>query len=375
MDDASLWSALAPSIVANILSLGACVWLDRRISALEPAIRNRLFARQMRFLARSDMFLGSFLLAFSVVENPKVKLGSELGLPLCWVTGVGSFLGRMLSMFCEVQIAIGVAFVWYRKHAAVPFLLKTMNWMIPFALFFTLLEFTYSRTISYQSTRCNLRGQDTVDVAAAAPMTLCFLTTCLVYGFTVKQAVHSPQSARDGVVTATMMYPLNFLITTFPLLIVNYHTRLGATRFYDVALAAEGMNGFLNTLTYFVQCKYAKASVHGEEASARHRDVSFHVMFDPAGAEVVRVSCYGRTPMVRSEIEIARLSNKLERDSLSSENLEVDPGQFMARDQSPDSKGEDTDAGAQGPFCSSQCMAGWFTPVVVARLLGWICVS
>mmetsp|Transcript_63047 Transcript_63047/g.168960 ORF Transcript_63047/g.168960 Transcript_63047/m.168960 type:complete len:394 (-) Transcript_63047:237-1418(-) len=303
----SAMTAIAASLVANSLSLGACIWLDRKIGSMPEAVRQRLFPRQMRNLARADMLISGTLLIFSVVNSPAVRLQPTFGLVLCWIFGPTMYFGRILSACCEVQIALGVAVVWYRRPDLVPLLSRTTWAMVPASAAFTIIAYIVYPYRGYRDERCEMKVAPS-DIVTAAWMSLATGLTIVLYAATLVKACNAPPAARNGVLLTTMLYPINFIWTSFPLLLVEIHLRLGNSEFFDVALVAEGLNGLLNVLTYFVQSRYARRLAAGRSMPAgTQKPVSFHVLFDPDGADVVEVSFYGQAPRVRSEIEIANL--------------------------------------------------------------------
>mmetsp|Transcript_62797 Transcript_62797/g.144623 ORF Transcript_62797/g.144623 Transcript_62797/m.144623 type:complete len:396 (+) Transcript_62797:78-1265(+) len=303
----SRMTAIAASVVANSLSLCACIWLDRKIGSMPEAVRQRLFPRQMRNLARADMLISATLLVFSVVNNPAIHLDQTAGLVLCWIFGPTMYFGRVLSACCEVQIALGIAIVWYRRLDLVPMMIRT-SWVMPVAsAALTVVAYYFYPYTGYTKQRCYMAKVHS-DIITAAWMSLANGLTVVLYCATLVKAFNAPSSARNGVLLTTMLYPINFIWTSFPLLLVEFDLRLGNTDFFDVALVAEGLNGLLNVLTYFVQSRYARRLAAGRSMPAgNQKPVSFHVVFDPDGADVVEVSFYGQAPHVRSEIEIANL--------------------------------------------------------------------
>merc|ERR1712151_1401462 len=136
-------------------------------------------------------------------------------------------------------------------------------------------------------------------------MLFCFGLSLALYAVAYNRAL-----VRNGVIHVqrkvmlrTLLYPLNFIVTyglTFYLMWNPYHVLREMKWFACAADTMEGLNGFLNTGTYFIQSRQWRQQHRGAMVASvgrRSRESSqrgsFHACFDPTAVVILIPSTQG----------------------------------------------------------------------------------
>mmetsp|Transcript_119124 Transcript_119124/g.273203 ORF Transcript_119124/g.273203 Transcript_119124/m.273203 type:complete len:392 (+) Transcript_119124:2-1177(+) len=299
---------------SNFASFSGCWWLKRRISLLGRSERKRVFPGQMLLLAKIDMTLAVLLMAFVVVDTPWIGIDPGVAYPLCFVVGTVYCWCRFASVLMSTLIALGVMLVWHRRLESVQVLRRAQVFVIPVAGALALVELALQPVSRYsQEGGCEYDKRDFVGLVTLGS---CFCFSVVCYVLTLLRAALSPAAARNVVLMTAILYPLGFIVSFLPLIVVGADFVKLERWEIRLSLVIEGLNGLLNTCGYFVQSRYAKAEairqhLSGESGSTQSSDgvASFRVVFGPVEAEVVEVSFATAAAARASEMEIGTLDS------------------------------------------------------------------
>lgn len=330
-------AALVCALLAAGLSISTCTVVIYRLHGLHPRLRARLLARQLWWLALADIAV-ALDAAFWPMKINHVPVASLLPVwhdaPLvgeCFREHYLSSVVELASSLFEVHIAVGWACSWLRWHGTLVKLDQCLSYTSILAAFLGLINYATARR-HYDDDRggiCVADGKEYVQLFVLfASVVICF-SAC---GVSLYCASFSSESALGPVLRRAWMYPASFLVSSGPfcyaLLTGQWFDAVGR-----LAFILLGLTGFFNALTYFVQTKYAKASVmndlrlsinlgssviSGSASPARQRIaqtdvVSFHAIF-ASEVEILEVPRVQREALQRSE----RDTQQLQGTSLSS---------------------------------------------------------
>lgn len=287
------YAGLIPTLTANLLSILGCLWLLVRVQRMSSITRRRLFPRQVRMLAASDLV---FHLSSAFVDI--VGFSGNSNIKLC-------YLSENLIRFGTNSSCL------YELHLAVSFLLQSAGWprtaqcMIalllpvwPVAALLTVVEWFSAHIVQDASQWCDAKSTDYVFVILLA---FVFVVCLASYVAAVVVARSWGQAAARRCWWRAAMYPLNFMLTQAPKLLVHMiffrmasnQRRAATDPLIIISDTMQNLNGFVNTLTYWLQSRYAVKLLRKEGVQAMFatvaaetsrpapapHDASFHVRF------------------------------------------------------------------------------------------------
>lgn len=327
-------------IIANFASLVACLALLYKFFRMRSEAWKRLFPRQLWNLALADILYSTATIvnycSWAIV--PQVHKSAQ---DIVCQGVVGALLsGMYVSAFVEAHIAVGFACIYWRQLRVLSFLNTTLLlvWPVGIALgvIQSVMVVDFNEAVdNYQSCRMT---EGVWEWAEATILLTAFMVSMLAYVAAARRVrQHDPDSVQRAVWKTTWVYPLNFCITYFPLIV--YLLPIAATRtkavFY-VAVVLEGLNGVINAGCYAFTSRYARhqfqrsssGNVRGTAArlaaqkalgvdncledpldanSVLDNLVAFHVGFR-SNDSFIDVPCTQRAALKRSERDMAAIS-------------------------------------------------------------------
>jgi hypothetical protein len=226
-----------------------------------PAIRNRLFPKQLRFLALADLiYLSGGIL---VMVAPFVPKEWRSNFTWCNTSYVVLRFGRFVSLLHEMHIAV----CFWMKSFRSPFLtvcVRVLPWLWVVAFVLTVISASlqpFSYDTDFQA--CAPNGwENGADVVTIGVIAVCVVVCVVSYCHVLLRAFRrqTPGSVIFGVVKRTEMYILNTLLCyTLLLLVYTRHQWFVNADLRTLAFSLENFGGFLNTITYAMQSRYGAA--------------------------------------------------------------------------------------------------------------------
>jgi len=281
-------------LAANLLSLTSCIWLQCKFRRMDRSIKHRLFPTQLRNLVGADLM-------FLLPSLPGMMINHHAFF-FCPV----SYLQIGCSLFYTVLRVARHVGLLVEMHIALCFLLKSLRWAIlhPIrrSLSFVWIigavlgalsvwkePFTYNARMGLCAPINWLGGCDPVSTTMIA---LCMVVCTTSYVIVIARSRHQtvPHSVRNSVWKRGEMYMVNAL-ATYTLVLCIYISEPAWNNIYlrVSAFTFENLGGFLNTLTYAMQSRYAtpQTPLHASTAPGVALQPSYHV--DIGGTEVVEI--------------------------------------------------------------------------------------
>lgn len=258
IDDYLAVPGLLITVTANIVSIVGVVWLLQRCSKLPPQSKKRLFPKQIRALAASDLVFHLASTALCVDSFGGLSWKPSLGLPVCRVCEHFVRFGTNMSLLLELHIAMSFTlqcFRWLRALSVFPALVYLT---IPVALLITVLE-----AILYQVTQDTFGAcvLDEPDLPSIALFLLAFAVSMMAYVVAACKARGCSQAVEARCWKRAAHYPLSFLVTQVGMIVVIFKASPNISPKQDlsvlIAMTLQNLNGFANTLTYALQSRYA----------------------------------------------------------------------------------------------------------------------
>lgn len=228
-------------------------------------IRSRLFPRQLQSLALANIAFALILLIL-VSGNIAVYLGSNYEATFtfeCHWAYLCFIPARLVCLLHEMHIAVSFFAQAFRKIV----LLRVLNWNLSWLWVLGIVIGAISSL--WNPWHFSLRVGTCVPLQWPAMLSVVMVSACGVVciasylsvasracneRFTVSPAIVSSRNYRRAA-----MYPLSFLLTYGPVL-VSYCDRdlFSAYPWFSLlARTMEGYNGFVNTVVYYLQSRYA----------------------------------------------------------------------------------------------------------------------
>eukprot|EP00929_Paragymnodinium_shiwhaense_P086457 TRINITY_DN46979_c0_g1_i2.p1 TRINITY_DN46979_c0_g1~~TRINITY_DN46979_c0_g1_i2.p1 ORF type:complete len:329 (-),score=27.92 TRINITY_DN46979_c0_g1_i2:435-1421(-) len=168
-------------------------------------------------------------------------------------------MGLYVSALVETQLALGFACDYWRCTRVLEVLDKTLIWVWPVGILLSTIDIVHHQR--YQNGECELQ-RAIVREEETGILLLCFIVSLGAYGASVYRIHRFPGSVQSLIWRMAWVYPANFFVTYGSLLIYYLvPTSRGNTTFFAVALCLEGLNGFINALSYAGNCRYVRKSV------------------------------------------------------------------------------------------------------------------
>lgn len=283
-------------LCCNILSIGACAWLIYKLRRLAQPLRKRLFARQLISLAVADLLFHIVDTVATYEIFGPLPSGAWFETDVCMVIFTIFTSVRLVSLLQEMIMALSfllLAFRWKRtwRQLIIGHLLWG-SWVvgivvgIPAQLLFT--KWIWNK----ENEHCEPLQKDWTSLAAIALSgVLCLGAYVAVMLHSV--SLHAPGSVQRIYYRRASFYPLNFMITYLPVLILYMNPSLmhGHDWRWSIAATLESLNGAFNVATYAWQSHYANTiATCSARASVRPkngRTQSWNVGFGPC--EIIEI--------------------------------------------------------------------------------------
>lgn len=189
-----------------------------------------------------------------------------------------------VASFVETEIALAMMFVTLRWVRCLHVVTRCLRWTPCLGFIALVVDKLFIAFGSHES-----RGVFAPRRPGGSDLPACVF---LVGGFVISAVAYTISCARSlgrmqkKIAQQMSFYMLNYFITFSPLVCFLCWPNLKNTFFDWVVVEARGLNGFLNTFTYFVLSKYAtQTAVVQERARENQLGGSFRVAF--GGEEVV----------------------------------------------------------------------------------------
>lgn len=305
------------SPVAQLASVVFSSWFIWKFRSARGHHRKRVFLQQLFFLAIVDLATSILLLLlicmhyisadaakYQHIDSAVPDCFLDFACPLCKaLISIFRWL-RFASVLLETHIALGIFFAWNGLFYGVRIVQKSIPAMPIIGLVLGMLAMIFDGdgdTASGGSTQnCHAWDQDVVTLWT---LQICFGISILCYlaafGAAFLRRINSPGAVHAKVLSRTVIYALIFMVSYGPVIILSdreaghYFVNSKVHNWFCVwAGIGQSLNGFLNTFTYYVQSHYRRSqqvitSPLGGPAQGRQcpSTVSFHVCFDPTGAD------------------------------------------------------------------------------------------
>lgn len=265
-------------VQAALFSGGACAWLLVKLHSDAAGFRNRLFPTQLRYLAFADLCFVLCMLPVVLTEWNVLGFSAEVLAGVCKWNKILLTFWRHVSLWIEVHLA--VSFVFQSMRMQCPrFMYVGLPVVYVPCLSLTLVSvFVFPWDYDYRHGVCRPARQlpigDPLSVADNA-LCLCVCLGCYITVVCRSQRQQSPHSVQLRVWARTEMYIFNALVSYGPMLLMYVHPILFERDILNaVGAALELYSGFLNTVTYALQSRYARV-LTGQDSSLRQEMRAF----------------------------------------------------------------------------------------------------
>lgn len=270
---------------ATVLTCSACLWLIVRLCRAPVGVRQRLFPRQIWYLALTDLLFVLSELPVIVVEE--FELPPQMSASVCLHTTPVFKFFRHVGLWIEIHIAVSILLNSFKVRAQGPLRGSLRFVCLPGLLLAACSAYTNPWTYDALKHTCVPKSwtgsAGPVDIADFA---LC-LFICVGSYVTVvcrSRAQHSPSSVQFRATLRAGSYLLNALLTYGPILVCYTSSNLFENSWFRTfAWSLELSGGFINTCTYALQSRYG-AALMGQPTLIRGNPAvferaSFHVDF------------------------------------------------------------------------------------------------
>lgn len=254
------------ALLTNCVSLLASGWLAYRLSCLNPAVRQRLFVRQLRALSVVDITIHSALLPIRTLTLlatdlklvPDTAMAHKWLSRACYVSALPFETARDCMICVELHIAVSVLACscrCTRVFAALPRVFSFWWLVLAGLICFRLSVIQHS---SFNINRGVCLSELHTPHMLLALRYVGSLSICALAYISVLLSVYvleSPGVVQKRHLSRACWYLVSFTVCTFPLLGAKYFSFPLAP-----AIMLEGMRGFLDTVTYAAQSAYIKRS-------------------------------------------------------------------------------------------------------------------
>lgn len=270
-----------PTVAANILSIGGCLWLLWRLQKLSPAIRHRLFPRQVRYLAWADLLFHCSSILLDLLDYG--VLGSQ-GTTCARLMPLVEF-ASICSLLVSLHLAVSFLVQILGMRCAERVLPMTLPMVWPVGFVVSCLEVVlYPAEDDSHSNWCTQKD-GRVDYVFVGLLFGCFVLSCASYVATIVQAHICPESVARHCWWRAGSYLLSFILTQSLIVVVCFTKRDNRDILQILAVTLQNLTGFANMLTYALQSRYAaKLLRHAPglakretDADADVRDISYQV--------------------------------------------------------------------------------------------------
>jgi len=283
-------------LTAASLSFLACAWLLVNLCRLPSSVRNRLFPKQMRYLAMVDLFFVVSVLPVMLQEEHVLDLSKDRQAAICTYDMVLLNFFRHVSLWIEMHIAISFLLQSVKVSATKRLLWGLRLIWVPSLLLTLCSAFVYPWR--YDGRMCGpARWSDSADPPTIADFALCVCICAGSYLTVIYKGQRglSPSSVQRRASRKAGMYMLNALLTYGPVLFC-YTTKKFYSNWNVVTIAwiFELLGGLFNTLTYAWQSRYHRTLVGQSTAVRENPSIvparpSFTVDF-AFGATIIQIS-------------------------------------------------------------------------------------
>jgi hypothetical protein len=279
----------------DLLSVGSYVAL-LIVLWRNDATRKRLFPRQLRSLASAGLCVYTLAIPTLIIDF--------------WYLP-GTLSGEDYSLACSSGFAIFRTFrlvnVLQETHIALTFLAQSLKWTkllpvlnrgIPIVwstglALGVILQLVNPWTFSTTLEKCvpprDADGHTEIDYGTVTTLSICFVTALASF-LAIVRKTHMPAVVRRQNFQRAMCYPL-ISVLSFSLLIGSYvkiHLFWDPPWYFPTMVIMECSNGFLNSLAFAVQSRYASLQLR-EALDSGAEYVSFRVDF--GGVDIVDIVC------------------------------------------------------------------------------------
>lgn len=259
------------TVVAAEMSAIVSIWLLVKLSSLPQCLRERLFPKQLQYLAVADAVFSLFAIPTNLVDNHALaSLDTQTLHMLCRWSMVLLEFGRHLSLCFEMHVALSLLLLSFRYSVSVH-LHGSLAILPLLCLFLTAISLWYNPWhYDLEGGTCSpVNWLVSADLVSLTHISLCMGVCAVSYTlvFYRNRSRQSPASVQASVSRRAEMYVLNALLT-YGLIFVVYLSR----RMFDswsvrfLAETMENLGGCLNAATYAFLSRYGTV-MHGEDPS------------------------------------------------------------------------------------------------------------
>eukprot|EP00929_Paragymnodinium_shiwhaense_P070973 TRINITY_DN36056_c0_g1_i1.p1 TRINITY_DN36056_c0_g1~~TRINITY_DN36056_c0_g1_i1.p1 ORF type:complete len:418 (+),score=40.98 TRINITY_DN36056_c0_g1_i1:92-1255(+) len=249
----------------NFLSVVACAWLLWQFRSLGEKTSRVLPVRQLWHLAISDMIYSLCAVVYSVLEAMDFwPQCAQAAVGLCDATYFILFVGLYASVMVEASLGLGFAFDYWRCKTSLRLLDATLWLVWPVGVILAGVDLMSHMEATGTEGPGHCEVQRMIVRRGQAYIIFASFVLCLAAYFASIYRVHMFPGPVQGLIwRMACVYPMNFFLT-YGLLMFYYmfpvppgmHDRL-----FVAAYALEGLNGFVNAVSYAANCRYVKSKI------------------------------------------------------------------------------------------------------------------
>jgi len=284
------------------------VWLCRA----PASVRNRLFPRQIWYLALADLLFVLSDLPQALVAEQVFELPPKIAGRVCaWTTTIFKFF-RHVALWTEMHIAVSFLLVSFKVRTWEPLRVSLRLVWVPGLLLASCSALANPWTYDALNHVCAPESW----TGSAGPLDIADFALCLfICAFSHVTVVcrswarHSPGSVQLRATLRAQSYLLDALLTYGPIFVCYTNSNLYLNSWCrSVADMFELLGGFFNTVTYALQSRYSSA-LRGQPNLLREnlgaRQKPSYTVDVSGGAEVVDAASYAAyfSPVTTFEID------------------------------------------------------------------------
>eukprot|EP00929_Paragymnodinium_shiwhaense_P097108 TRINITY_DN5886_c0_g1_i2.p1 TRINITY_DN5886_c0_g1~~TRINITY_DN5886_c0_g1_i2.p1 ORF type:complete len:473 (+),score=52.60 TRINITY_DN5886_c0_g1_i2:68-1486(+) len=247
--------------VTNLLSVIACVWLLWRFRGLRERTSRVLPVRQLWHLAISDLMYSLCAVVYSILEGLDLWPQTPQTAPaVCDATYFILIIGLYTSVMLEAALALGFAADYWRCKTCLRMLDASLLWVWPLGVILSGIDMMSHMTS--EGGHCEMERM-VVRQGEAYVIFIGFLVSLVSYGASLYRVHMFPGPVQGLIWRMAWVYPVNFFLTYGLLMIYDVFDFMPETHdlVFLVAYTLEGLNGFVNAVSYASNCRYVKRTV------------------------------------------------------------------------------------------------------------------
>jgi len=271
---------------ACLLTVSSCIHIMMSIASATPAMKRKLLARQLMWLAAADIVVACCSMYWVLSSGGYILFEKETGQTITKIMQAIWGFSEFSSILMELHLALGVAFSWQRSLSSLRVLDRTLA-LVPITATVCTILLVLFEPLHYCRVGLKSVVRARTMVVELVLLTLTFTSCFFAYASAVYAASRGTFAGGQGVQTRLWMYPANFVISYT----LQYATAVNGELFSNwvgcCAYVCLAISGFLNAFTYFVNHRWVAGNVWVPRVSeacrsenARLADiVSFHALF------------------------------------------------------------------------------------------------